>query len=139
MAYIDDETKNTLDKLLLDYKIQPVGWGYIDCITIKENASGFIKSLSELGIRITDITWWCHCMIGGNKETGCPHGEGGPRSKYFDGWFSEMYQIPNVKIKDNNEIIQYIFNEWPTTKEYLPCLIPAFWLDVSDEWRNIVD
>jgi hypothetical protein len=139
MNNIDKEIKNALDKLLFAYKIQPVGWGYIDCITIKENVSGFIRSLTDLGINVTDITWWCHYTIEGNKGTGCPHGGGGPKSKYSDGWFSEMYQIPNRKIKDNKEIIPYIFNEWLNTKEYLPCLIPAFWLDVPDDWRNIVD
>ncbi len=139
MTRFDGETKNALDKLLLFYKIQPVGWGYIDCIILKENVPGFIKSLTELGVKVTDITWWCHCMIAGNKAAGCPHGGGGPKSKYFYGWFSEMYQIPNIKISDNNEITKYVFNEWPKTKEYLPCLIPAFWLDVPDDWKNTVD
>jgi hypothetical protein len=139
MTNINEETKNALDRLLIAYKIQPVGWGYIDCITIKENVSAFVNSLTELDIKVTDITWWYYCRIGGNKETGCPHGGGGPTSKYFDGWFSEMYQIPNVKIKDNIDIIQYVFNEWPNAKEYLPCLIPAIWLDAPDNWRNIVD
>jgi hypothetical protein len=123
--------------LLFAYKIQPVGWGYIDCINIKENLNGFIKSLIELGIKVTDISWWCHCAIGGNKETGCPQRGGGPWSKYFDGWFSEMYYYPNVEIKDNNNIIPYIFNKWPKTKEYLPYLIPAFWLNVPNHWKNI--
>lgn len=136
---IDEKTKDMLDRLLLNCKIQPVGWGYIDCITKKENVHKFVNSLTELGIKVTDITWWCHCAIGGNKETLCPHGGGGPTSKYYDGWFSEMYQIPNVKINDNSEIVPYIFNEWPNTKEFLPCLIPAFWLDVPDDWRNTVD
>lgn len=139
MNNFDANKKNALDKLLLDYKIQPVGWGYIDCITIKENISGFVQALTELGIKVTDITWWCHCSIGGNKETSCPHGGGGPTSKYFDGYFSEMYQIPNIKIMDNSEIIPFIYNEWPITKDFLPCLIPAFWLDVPDNWRNTVD
>ncbi len=139
MTNINEKTKDALDKLLLTFKIQPVGWGYIDCITTKENVSGFIKSLTELGIKVTDITWWCHCAIGSNKETGCPHGGGGPKSKYFDGWFSEMYQFHNIKIKDNNEILPYVFNEWPNTEEYLPCLIPAFWLDVPDDWRYTID
>ena len=56
MTNIDEKTKNALDKLLLTYKIQPVGWGYIDCITVKENVSGFVKSLTELGIKVSDIT-----------------------------------------------------------------------------------
>ncbi|QHI73476.1 hypothetical protein [Aminipila terrae] len=138
MINTDEETKKALDKLLLTYKIQPVGWGYIDCICIKENVFEFINSLTELGIKVTDITWWYHCVIGEKKEKGCPHGGGGPMSKYFDGWFSEMYQIPNIKVKDNKEINSYVFNEWPNTSDYLPCLIPAFWLDVPDDWRNTV-
>ena len=139
MNNYDEGTKDKLDNLLLALKIQPVGWGYIDCITTKDNVSNFVMELSRLGIGVTDITWWCHCPSQENKETGCPHGGGGPVSKYFSGWFSEMYQIPNVKIENNDEIIPYIFSEWPNTKAYLPCLIPAFWLDVPDDWKNTLD
>lgn len=67
MTNIDEETKNALDKLLIAYKIQPVGWGYIDCITIKENVSVYVNYLTELDIKVTDITWWYHCSIGVNK------------------------------------------------------------------------
>lgn len=139
MANVDLETKTKLDKLLVEYKVQPVGWGYIDCITTNDNVSGFVSALTQVGIHVTGITWWCHCAIEGKEESGCPHGGGGPRSDFFDGWFSEMYQIPFVETQNNNEIIPYIFSEWPNTREYLPCLIPAFWLDVPDDWRNEVN
>lgn len=135
--------KLRLDKLLSDYKVQPVGWGYIDCITAKENAFGFINSLTEMGIKISELTWWCHCSdwirLEGNKETGCPHGSGGPRSIYFDGFFSELHQIPHEEFLDNNEVLHFVFSEWPTHKEYLPCLVPAFWLVVPDDWKNTVN
>ncbi|MEA4831534.1 MAG: hypothetical protein VB118_02820 [Oscillospiraceae bacterium] len=139
MTNFDRETKNALDKLLLSYKVQPVGWGYIDCIVMIENVTEFISSLTKISIKVTEITWWCHNAIGGNIKTGCPHGGGGPRSIYYDGWFSEMYQIPNTIIQDNNEIVSYVFHEWPNNKVYLPCLIPAFWLNVPDDWRNTID
>ena len=128
--------KSELDDLLFENKIQPVGMGYIDCITMKESVSGFINSLTKLKVNVLAISWWCYCSIGGNIETGCPHGGGGPKSVYFDGWFSEMYQIPNNEIKHNSEVVPYIENIWPISKDYLPCLQPAFWLDVPDDWDN---
>ncbi len=131
--------KNALDQLLLAYKVQPVGRGYIDCITTIDNAAGFIRGLTDLGVEVTEISWWCHCPINGSKTTGCPHGGGGPRSLYFDGWFSEMYQVPNVKFENNDEIMSFLVGTWPTIPEYLPCLVPAFWLDVPDDWRNLLE
>lgn len=138
MSKADLDTKNKLDKLLVEYKVQPVGWGYIDCITKKDNVPEFISALTSARIHVSGITWWCHCALEGDEKSGCPHGGGGPRSDLFDGWFSEMYQIPKVEICSNSEIIPYIFSEWPNEQEYLPCLVPAFWLDVPDEWRNEV-
>ena len=134
-----EEIKNKLDDLLLRYKVQPVGWGYIDCITIKENTSDFVNSLTKLGIGISELTWWCHCAVEGNKSTGCPHGGGGPRSKYFDGYFSEMYQIPIRCFSHNDEVLHFIISEWPANKDYLPCLVPAFWLNVPDDLRNLME
>lgn len=132
--------KDALDDLLERYKVQPVGWGYIDCITLMEHACAFVEALTTLGIRITDVTWWCHCANwmehGVNEETGCPHGGGGPKSKYFEGCFSEMYQIPNMKFPNNHEVLWFFVHQWPIHKNYLPCLVPAFWLDVPNVWRN---
>jgi hypothetical protein len=140
---LDENIKKSLDEILAKYKVQPVGWGYIDCITIMDNVREFIQSLTDLGINIYAISWWCHCanwvIYGDNKETGCPHGGGGPESKYFDGCFSEMYQIPNMEFSNNGDVLHFILNEWQNHKEYLPCLVPAFWLNVPDDWRNLID
>jgi hypothetical protein len=132
----NEKRKKELDSLLEKYQVQPVGIGYIDCITTKENITGFVNAISSLGIRITDITWWCHNTTDEDRGTGCPHGGGGPQSKYFDGWFSEMYQYKNVEIKDNDEVLPYIFEKWPKDEKFLPCLEPALWLDVPEDWAN---
>lgn len=130
------DKKIKLDQLLRKYQVQPVGFGYIDCITKKENVLGFVEDLSLLGIRITGITWWCYCKPEANPGIGCPHGGGGPRSRYFDGWFSEMYQYMPTDIRSNDEVVPYIFEIWPGDENYLPCLIPAFCLEVPEDWRS---
>ena len=90
--------KDELDKLILKHKIQPVGCGYIDCIVTFENVFNFINDLTDLGIKVNTLTWWCHCK---DKKNGCPHGIGGPVSKHYDGWFSEMwFKTPEF---DNNK------------------------------------
>ncbi len=67
-----------LDKSIAKYKVQPVGNGYIDCIVMKDNLDGFIKEISDLGILISNASWWCYVYPNESNNTGCPHGMGGP-------------------------------------------------------------
>lgn len=149
----ENEIKKDLDRLIDYYKVQPVGFGYIDMITTKDNITGFVTDLSEKGIAIEALTWWCYCSSANKVKLGCPHGMGGTKSWYFDGWFSEM-GLPIVnfeleiqencrvedikeKIKENNDkVINYIFNYFPKCEDYIKCIIPGFWLSVPDKWRN---
>ena len=143
---VNNMIKSDLDNLIKQYKVQPVGWGYLDCIISLDNVYDFINELSSIGIKIYGVTWWCHCKdknpnnFGTPDSAECPHGYGGPRSVYYDGWFSEMwFKMPEF---DNNEqVITYLNSpndenmlEWFENR--LKCFTPALWLDVPDDWRN---
>ena len=123
--------KTRLDELMRKYKVQPVGKGYIDCIVTLDNVFGFIDELSDMNISIGGVTWWCHCQEG---SSGCPHGMGGPKSEYFDGWFSEM-PFPVYRFTENRQAAAYIRD--PEDEDVLKCCVPALWLDVPREWENI--
>ena len=53
---------------------------------------------------------------------------GGPKSEYFDGWFSEIPMDEIIALKDNEAYRTFLSNEWPKTPEYRACYIPGFWL-----------
>lgn len=137
--------KEKLDAILDTHKAQPVGNSYIDIIVSRDQYEAFINELVENGYAITSISWWEWCP--GNEVN--RYGLGGPRSKFYDGWFSELpidlddvgivegrkkdilNDIKNLiekkEIQYNNEAIHFRQNDW---------LTPAFWLDVPDDWRN---
>jgi len=166
MIYFDflelnkNEITEKLEILLQKYKVQPVGNGYIDCIIMKENLEEFVEELTTLGIVISDVTWWCY-VNPDDIDTGCPHGMGGPRSKHYKGWFSElqnkMYEVEeeiintilesynkglikltNISTIDGiNNLLREPFRYTP--KEYIKgnkCVMPALWLLVPDDWRR---
>ena len=122
--------KHNLDNLMKQYKVQPVGKGYIDCIVTWENVFCFVDNLSKIDIKIRGLTWWCHCK---DQSSGCPHGMGGPLSEYYGGWFSEM-QFPLVEFESNEQVIAYL--KAPNDPNILGCFVPALWLDVPDGWVN---
>lgn len=149
-----------IEHLLQRHKVQPVGNGYIDCILLKENLDQFINDISALGILISDVSWWCY--VDPNQSLGCPHGMGGPKSEYYEGWFSElqndMYEVDQGRIAsvmesyDMNlissinkqtinrihEILKHPFRYTPS--EYIEenkCVMPALWLLVPDDWKRI--
>ena len=125
------EVQKKLDQLIHQYQIQPVGIGYIDCITSRENIVEFIKEVSALKIPITHLTWWCHCKSSENGSN-CPHGMGGPINQYGDGYFSEI-QSDYIPFESNEEILPFLQNEFAKLPK---CFVPGFWLKVPDEWRN---
>ena len=122
--------KDGLDNLMNQYKVQPVGRGYIDCIISLENVFHFVDDLSNIGIKIYGLTWWCHCQ---SKNSECPHGMGGPASEYCDGWFSEMW-FPMVEFESNEQVTAYL--KTPGDSNILECFVPALWLDVPGDWTN---
>lgn len=143
------------------YKVEPVGYGYIDCIIMKDKLDEFIKEVSTLGVLIIYASWWCYVDPYESNHTGCPHGMGGPESIYYEGWFSELqndfYEL-DEKIIDNvvasyDKQMVYALNmksldgikrmlEIPfkyTPYEYIKdnkCVNPGLWLLVPDDWKR---
>ncbi|MCL2637960.1 MAG: hypothetical protein FWD48_06260 [Oscillospiraceae bacterium] len=122
--------KDNLDDLIEKYKVQPIGHGYIDCIISLDNVFNFINDLSKMKFNVYGLTWWCHCK---DENSDCPHGMGGSKSKFYQGWFSEM-QLPLIKFEDNEQVKTYI--KTPNDDRILKCFVPALWIDVPDYWRN---
>lgn len=121
-------------KSLDNLKIQPVGDGFIDLICPPEHIEAFIDLCNEHRMIIKGFTWWCH-VTEGHKACGM----GGPKSEYYDGWFSEMPMNEIIKLSDNvswesyvanNENYRnYFVNEWPKEENYSDCHWPGFWLE----------
>jgi hypothetical protein len=152
------EITHQLELLFIKYKVQPVGDGYIDCIIIKNHLEKFIKDVSNLGILISDVSWWCYVAPNHN---GFPHGMGGPKSMYYDGWFSELqnelytldksilteilvsynkqliYSINLKTLEGIKEMIEMPFQYAPNKYiEKNKCVQPALWLLVPDAWKR---
>ena len=111
---------------LKDLKIQPVGDGLIDMICPPEHIGDFIDLCTAAGMRIQGFTWWCHVV-----EGHAPCGMGGPQSKYYDGWFSEIPMDEIIRLTDNESYKDFFGNVWPTAPQYHDCYWPAFWLENS--------
>ncbi|TVY08346.1 hypothetical protein [Paenibacillus cremeus] len=101
--YLEANKKNLveqLERILTLYQVQPVGNGYIDCIVMRDNLKQFIQEITALGVLISDVSWWCY--VEPLNSTGCPHGMGGPKSDYYDGWFSklqnDLYEADKEKV-----------------------------------------
>ena len=155
--YLRDQShtiRNQLELLLEKYKVQPVGHGYIDLIVKKELVEGLINELTNHNIIIMGVTWWCHCTTESEILLGCPHGMGGPQSRYYQGWFSEtqtpMYEIPkhildkitlselhNNALSINSQVLRFIHEKSNSENSKLECMVPALWLYVPDEWKTI--
>ncbi len=142
--------KNELDLILEKYKAEPVGWGYIDIIVMRDNVKNFVREVITQDIHIDGISWWAYYP---RLDIKLGVGMGGPISKFYSGWFSEigihatfderqkflltkqeeekdiMNIVENKIIKMGNKKFSYKEHEF---------LTPAFWLDVPDDWRNIV-
>jgi len=123
-----NDAKIYLDKLLIEYRVQPVGLGYAECIIKKDDVIKFIDELSELSVGVEGISWWCHCTDNNKKLFGCPHGGGGPPSIYYEGYFSEMYHVKKAYVSRRDEILRYIYFGILSDKFYSPCIEPALWL-----------
>lgn len=148
--------QSEIERLLEKYKTEPVGSGYIDIITPSEYIEYLIEGFTKMNIAVECVTWWCHCSDSNKKQYCCPHGMGGPKSKYYDGWYSEMgfefetfdipteefqelnydNELPN-KIKTINDTIKSYVTDLSKARGYSECLTPAFWLHVPDEWKRI--
>ncbi len=138
--------KETLDQIIKSFKAQPVGNGYIDIIVLRENYKQFITDLIENGFVIKSISWWELCE--GNKEGN--FGLGGPKSHYFDCWFSELsIDVDDIELDekmtienqakfiiDRVEAKTIIFQNEIIAFKKISWLTPAIWLDIPNSWRN---
>lgn len=117
--------KAQLDALMESLGVQPVGWGYIDCICPREHVEAFLDGLAALGIGVSGLTWWCHVTPGH-----MPCGMGGPRARGSEDWYSEMPEQELHKFTNLEALRRYL------GREHHPCRTPALWLDVPEDWRN---
>jgi hypothetical protein len=138
--------KEKLDKILEKNKSQPVGSGYIDIIVSRKDYVNFIRDLVENGFDIDCLTWWEWCP----SEQKNKYGLGGPKSKYYNGWYAELPIEPdNFDFSidlDSEERIKEIVNRIDTKTISYPkgiftfnkdeWMTPAIWLNVPDDWEN---
>lgn len=137
-------SKETLDRLLNEFKGQPVGYGYLDIIVSRENYKDFAKALIENGFHIQYISWWEYRE---NLDEPNTYGFGGPHSQYYPGWFAEtctdLDKVDDskdplaaiIEIVENKNLGEYdgIQVNFMMTKS----LTPAFWLNVDKSWKSI--
>jgi hypothetical protein len=150
-----------LERIFTLYNVEPVGNGYIDCIVMKDKLKEFINEITALGILITDVSWWCYVNPANHESTGCPHGMGGPKSEYYEGWFSELqndfYEVDKDRVDSNmnfydkqsvystnmqtiegvQKMLKEPFRYTPT--DYIQgnkCVTPGIWLLVPDTWKR---
>ncbi|MGO4528558.1 hypothetical protein AB4Z30_05705 [Paenibacillus sp. 2TAF8] len=148
--------QNNIEDLLEKYRSQPVGSGYIDIITNFDLIENLILELSDIGIAVNGVTWWCLCSEDNMKQYSCPHGMGGPKSDYYGGWYSEMGvdyesfyisqntydqlengQITSEEIKLLNENVKTYIFEFTKDELFSKCFAPAIWLHVPSEWKRL--
>jgi hypothetical protein len=92
--------KKTLGHILKKHKAQPVGDGYIDIIVNRDGYKSLVTDLitNEFGIR--SISWWEWCP--GEREN--RYGLGGPESRYYNGWFSELsVDVDDIALTNTRE------------------------------------
>ena len=137
--------KEKLDQILKQHKAQPVDRGYIDIIVKRENVQQFVNELLDAGVVITRVTWWYYVSAVGKRSS---YGFGGPTSKYYSGWFSElcfgdddisldMTLLDIMAIIENKEIVYE--NGRVLRFKRNKNLTPAFWLEVPERWENLLE
>ncbi|MBQ25082.1 hypothetical protein [Alcanivorax sp.] len=135
--------KARLDGLLEEYKAQPVGDGYIDIIVSRENYRSFAKAIIESRFLIEAISWWEYLESIDAPNT---YGMGGPRSRFYPGWFAETCTDVDDVPHSNNALAAVVeIVEGKVLGEYggeqlsfkeTKSLTPAFWLKVDEGWKS---
>lgn len=101
-----------------------VGTGYFEMICPQDSIVAFLDEMDRLDIDITGFSWWCHVTKGHE-----PCGMGGPRDTYGDGWYSEIEMFAFTSLDNNDAYRRYFTIEYPNSKDYKPCHVPAFSLE----------
>jgi len=133
-----------LNNILKKNKAQPVGWGYSEIIVKKEYVELFLMEVFSEGFNVISIGWWEYCSTMDKKSK---LGMGGPKSIYFDGWFSEIGFVDpadkytNITGNEIDKVLKFIKNIdfKGITFENSEILAPSFELDVPDNWNNDVE
>jgi len=137
--------KNVLDSIISKYKAQPIGSGYKDIIVKREYMKNFIMDILYEEFNIYAIGWFEYCKT---LDTENQLGMGGSLSIFYEGWFSEICFTDDFPFRINltgnitekyNTVMDHIksINFHGNTFENTEILIPAFYLDVPDDWYNI--
>lgn len=152
------EVQAQLEAKMQEYDVHSVGKGFIDVIVLRDRVDSFISELTKLKLAVEFVTWWCHATEENGRKFGCPHGYGGPKTKF--GWFSEItWEDSEVDkrlietlesentvsiVKQINESVAGIIKSKHSIKymgELLSfdngsCLTPGLWIRVPDEWER---
>jgi hypothetical protein len=161
ISSLNKQKQGQINQLIADHGVYS-GTRYSDIIIPRDQFVEFINSLTNIGIAINSVGWWCNATDKNKTKYGCPHGYGGPMTKF--GWFSEMChdfdEIGEIEnelflslandfkpetIKSINEkVIILILNKRTITFsdgtfltfENNPCLTPGLALYVPKDWTN---
>jgi hypothetical protein len=150
-----DLFQTAIEDVLSQFRVLPVGSGYIDLIVSVRNVRQLIDQLALLPVAVASVSWWCHCTPESRARLGCPHGLGGPQALDGRGWFSECVHYPDVNLRTQDAIPNaetaaphvvadayrhtwhdYFDHQFPHEPFYSPCLWPGLWLYVPDEWQR---
>ena len=158
---LDKQKQGQIDLLIAEHKIYS-GTNYSDIIIPQNLIIKFINGLTNIGIVINSVSWWCNATDDNKTKYGCPHGYGGPMTTF--GWFSEMshdfdeicemeselflsldndFRVETIK-NINEKVVNHILTKQTTTYAdgtYLtfknnPCLTPGLDLFVPDNWTR---
>jgi hypothetical protein len=151
-----DKVQIALNSLLKKYQVEGVGNGYIDQILSVEKSIILIKELTALNIAVECLSWWCLTTKESRSRLGCPHGMGGPKNRYGEGYFSECDHYPftsfevveanlqshyispeNCARECNQKFMHYLINDFLAEGFYSECLHPGLWLAVPEDWKSL--
>jgi len=162
MSLLDKQKQKQLDELIARYAVYSSDTSYGDIIVPRDGVVDFVNGLTNIGVAINSLNWWCDATDENKNKYGCPHGYGGPMTGV--GWFSEMchdfdeisatekglflsldadFKSETVKII-NDKIIELIKNKRTITYsdgtfltfQNNPCLTPGLDLYVPNDWKT---
>ena len=113
-----------LEDIIKRHQMIRVGKGFFELICPQNSIVAFIDDMEKLHIEITGFSWWCHVTEGHE-----PCGMGGPRDIYGSGWYSEIEMFAFTSLDGNAAYRHYFTQEYPKSKDYKSCRVPAFSLE----------
>lgn len=113
-----------LESIIKRLRMIRVGSGFLELICPQDSIAEFINEMDNLGVNITGFSWWCHVTEGHE-----PCGMGGPCDEYGDGWYSEIEMFAFTTLTSNDSYRHYFTTEYPNSKDFKPCRVPAFSLE----------